>query len=85
MPLTDADETFTRRYFVVHEPTGEALHVRLLIQPRPGIPAAPSYPAHRGIGDGALLRVKLDPRIADLYIDRLRSEATSRCDGPVHC
>jgi hypothetical protein len=41
MPLTDADETFIRRYFVVHERCREALHVRHPIRTAARDAAAP--------------------------------------------
>jgi hypothetical protein len=38
----------------------------------PAYRSAESYPAHPQISDGGIsLRVKLDPRIADLYMHRL--------------
>jgi hypothetical protein len=61
------------RYFVVDERCGEVFHVRLLIAAATRHTAAPRAILRiRSISDGGIsLRVKLDPRIADLYMHRL--------------
>ena len=59
MPLTDADETFTRRYFVVDARCREALHVRHPIRTAARDAAAPGAILHaHSISDSAVsLRV----------------------------
>ena len=74
MPLIDTGETLSPRDISSWtSAAGEMFHGRLLIAAATRHTAAPRAILRiRSISDGGIsLRVKLDPRIADLYMHRL--------------
>jgi hypothetical protein len=76
MPLTDADETFTRRYFDVHARCREALHVRHPIRTAARDAAAPGAFLHAdSISDSA---VSLRVCCAPVYL-RWKSSVRGSC------
>jgi hypothetical protein len=73
MPLTDAGETLPHAILCRGRALRGLFHVRLLIAAATRHTAAPRAILRiRSISAGGIsLRVKLDPRIADLYMHRL--------------